>query len=216
MFMIRALLVLNCLRSSSAALAPAAVFPLQLSADIAITAHLIPEEQAYPPRVRYMHIDYDYINKLARADIMEGYEAEKTYIRRYDTENEYMIRMPPIDDCKRSYLGEKMPYPDVSESVFLKEERINGVLSNHFVFEDYETLVHIYLSKESNAPLRLEQGSLVDGVYTPLLSYEYSNVQLISPSKSLFDILPPYTHQTCERMIGGFPYLHVFHYFVRF
>lgn len=163
-----------------------------------------------------MHIDYDYVNKMARADIKEGYEAEKTYIRRYDNENEYMIRAPPIDDCKRSYLGEKMPYPDISESVFLREERIDGLLANHFVFEDYETLIHIYLEKSSGAPILLEQGSLIDGVYSPLLSYKYDNVALGAPKKSTFDILSPYTHQTCERMVGGFPYLHVFHYFVRF
>jgi hypothetical protein len=211
------LLVLGLWSAVASAQAPAAAFPLQLSADIKVTAHLIPEDQAYPPRVRYMHIDYDYMNKLARADIKEGYEAEKTYIRHYDEENEYMIRMPPIDDCKRSYLGEKMPYPDLSEVVFVKEEKVDGgVLANHFVFEDFETLVHIWMAKSTGAPIKLQQGSFVDGVYTPLLSYDYSNVRLEQPTESLFSILKPFTHETCERQVGGFPYLHVFHYFVRF
>ena len=81
------------------------IFPLQLSAKIEITAHLIDPDNEYPPRIRKLKIYYDYINKVARADIEEGYEAEKTYIRRYDQKNEYMIRYPPINDCKRSYLG---------------------------------------------------------------------------------------------------------------
>ena len=80
-------------------------FPLQISADVDITAHLIAEASDYPPRNRKMKIYYDYVNKIARADIEEGYEASKSYIRRYDRKQEYMIRYPPIDDCKRSYLG---------------------------------------------------------------------------------------------------------------
>jgi len=84
---------------------PTASFPLQISATIEITAHLIEPSLEYPPRTRRMVVHYDYIRKMARADIEEGYEAAKTYIRRYDQKNEYMVRLPPIDDCKRSYLG---------------------------------------------------------------------------------------------------------------
>jgi hypothetical protein len=31
-----------------------------------------------------------------------------------------------------------------------------------------------------------------------------------------FDIPPPYGWRSCARNIGGFPYLHVFHHFLRF
>ena len=53
-------------------------FPLQFSASIQITANLIDEKSAYPPRIRRMQVHYDYIKKRARADIDEGYEVEKT------------------------------------------------------------------------------------------------------------------------------------------
>ncbi len=82
-----------------------AVFPLQITANVVITAHLIEESSEYPPRTRKMKIFYDYKKKRARADIEEGYEAAKTYYRQYNTKNEYMVRKPPINDCKRSYLG---------------------------------------------------------------------------------------------------------------
>lgn len=191
-------------------------FPLQLSAQIQITAHLIPADQSYPPRLRSLHINYDYLNKRARADIAGGYEAEKTYIRRYDLEKEYMIRPTPIDDCKRSYLGETMPYPDLQSAVYLNEESLDGEQALHYVFEDFETLVHIYISKFDNRPLRLTQGSLHDGVFTPLLTYDYSDVVLGEPDEDLFDIPSPYSHESCDFHTGGFPYLHIFHYFVRF
>ena len=43
---------------------PVAIFPLQFSASVTITAHLIEEESSYPPRLRRMTILYDYIGKI--------------------------------------------------------------------------------------------------------------------------------------------------------
>jgi hypothetical protein len=44
---------------------PVASFPLQLSATITITAHLIDADSEYPPRMRRMTIMYDYIGKIS-------------------------------------------------------------------------------------------------------------------------------------------------------
>ena len=91
---------------------------------------------------------YDYKEKRARADIEEGYEAAKYYIRRYDNKNEYMIRLPPIDDCKRSYLGEVMPYPDMSEAVYKGIKIVNLRECNYYIVENFNTRVHIYMDYE--------------------------------------------------------------------
>jgi hypothetical protein len=47
---------------------PIASFPLQLSATITITAHLIEPESEYPPRLRNIQIVYDYIGKISYAN----------------------------------------------------------------------------------------------------------------------------------------------------
>lgn len=208
------------------------VFPLQLSADIEITAHLIAPDSEYPPHVRRMSIHYDYMNKLARADVEEGYEAAKTYIRRYDTNHEYMVRHPPISDCKRSYLGEVMPFPDIPPSEYRGDQVVGGVLCDHYVHSEHEAVSHIYIDKSSGKPVQLTQSTLdVNAannkqVETEVLTYKYLNVVLGAPDAAVFELesasplllplLPPFTHDTCERYVGGFPYLHVFHYFVRF
>ena len=105
-------------------------FPLQLSSSLQITASLIDKDNEYPPRIRTMKFYYDYTNKRARIDIDEGYEAKKTYIRRYDNDEEYMIRPLPIDDCKYSYLGEIMPYPDIP-ATFVRKEMITTINGNY-------------------------------------------------------------------------------------
>ena len=61
-------------------LIPIAKFPLQISFNLTLTAHQVPEDVEYPPRVRRMSIYYDYLNKKGRADISEGYEAAKRSI----------------------------------------------------------------------------------------------------------------------------------------
>jgi hypothetical protein len=207
---------------------PALVFPLQFTATLTITSHLIEESSEYPPKTRQMSLYYDYIAKKARADIEAGYEAAKMYIRRYDQKNEYMVRLPPINDCKRSYLGEVMPFPDIPDAEYEGSVMIEGVKCNHYIHEDYDTKVHIYMAAHDGSPVRLVQESLADPAavanldgttdaeYTPLLTYDYTDVVLGAPDESLFELPEPYTHKSCVRHVGGFPYLHVFHYFVRF
>ena len=210
--------------SSSSSSSKYPVFPLQLSADIEITAHLIAPDSEYPPHIRRMSIYYDYMNKLARADIEEGYEAAKTYIRRYDTNHEYMVRHPPIGDCKRSYLGEVMPFPDIPQSKYVGDRMQGGVLCDHYVHTEHDAISHMYIDQISGKPVQLTQSTVeVDAnnqrVETEVLTYKYLNVVLGAPDVAVFELQSPrlpFTHDTCERYVGGFPYLHVFHYFVRF
>lgn len=195
---------------------PLPTFPLQFSANILITSHLVDANSEYPPRTRNMAVYYDYKAKKARADIEGGYEAAKYYIRRYDTKNEYMIRLPPIDDCKRSYLGEEMPYPDISDVTYMGIARIHSRDCNYYLAEDYNTRVHIYMSSVDGSPVQLVEESTENNESTPLLTYDYSDVELGAPSSEWFELPPQYDKKSCLRHIGGFPYLHIFHYFVRF
>lgn len=164
-----------------------------------------------------MTIFYDYINKRARAEIEAGYEAAKVYIRRYDTKNEYMVRLPPINDCKRSYLGEVMPFPDIPDAEFVGEEMLNGQRANHFIHDDFEQRIHVYMNAKTGSPMKLIQESVDEDMSTPVLTYDYSEVLLEVPDSSWFDLPDEFDHKSsCDRHVGGFPYLHVFHYFVRF
>lgn len=193
------------------------IYPLQLSSDITITSHLISPDSEYPPRERKMKIYYDYVDKKARADIEEGYEAAKTYIRRYDNKNEYMIRLPPISDCSRAYLGEKMPFPEVPSSEYVGIKEIYGLACDYFIFNEIDSRIHIFINHNTGAPVQLTVASVGEsGEESNLLTYDYSNVVIGKPSADLFELPEPYDHSTCTRQVGGFPYLHVFHYFVRF
>jgi len=199
-------------------------FPLQFTADIEIIAHLVPDDGSYPPRTRMLKVMYDYTNKLARADIAKGFEAEKTYIRRYDEKQEYMVRPEPIGDCKRSYLGEVMPFPVIPDAILVGITEMDGIECNHYMHVDFDTHIDVYLSKSTGSPVRIVQSSRDDSPtepgqppsLTPVLTYVYSNVRLAAPSANHFELPSPYTYTNCDNQIGGFPYVHIAHYFVKF
>ncbi len=196
--------------------APQLIFPLAFSCNLTVTANQIDASSEYPPRVRKMEIYYDYINERARADMSKGYEAEKIYIRRYDMKKEFMIRAAPINDCKRAYLSDLMPYPDIKDAIFSDVVEVNGNRCNHFIVEEGDSRVHIYMSTAEQSPVKLILESTDGSVSTEMLTYEYSNVALNPPDESLFLLPEAYSEDSCIRHTAGFPYLHVFHHFVRF
>lgn len=212
---------------------PVARFPLQASFNLTLTAHQVPEETEYPPRVRTMEIYYDYIGKRGRADISEGYEAAKVHLRRYCDKKEYMVRLLPIDDCKRSNLLELMPYPLIPDTEFVNQvdcpPPVSGVgknegSCNYFLFKDYRTKVHMYFKASTGAPVQLIQESEEQekGLDVPMLTYDYTDVILGAPPDAVFELAShhresgeSHSHSTCDLHAGGFPYLHIFHYFVK-
>ena len=66
--------------------------PSQFAADLVVTSNQIDTQQTYPPRERHIKIVYDAVGGMAYAKIIKGYDAGKTYIRRYDLKKEYMVR----------------------------------------------------------------------------------------------------------------------------
>ena len=198
-----------------------AKFPLQCSFNVTITANQVSDaENAFPPRVRTIGVYYDYVNKRGRADIQEGYEAAKVYLRRYEegVDMEYMVRLPPIDDCKRSNLLDVMPYPLIPDTNFVKQMACpgGGQQCDYFLCTDYDTKVHIYMDSSTGAPVQLVQEAEVDKQDVPMLTYDYHDVVLGAPDKSHFELASLDKQvEDCDLHAGGFPYLHLFHYFVK-
>ncbi len=109
-----------------------------------------------------------------------------------------------------------MPFPDIPSATHKGQETINGVKCNYYLYTDHNTRVHMYIAINNAAPVRLIQESYENETSIPLLTYDFSNVILGAPTKSVFEIPEPFTHNVCEKHTGGFPYIHIFHYFVRF
>ena len=189
--------------------------PSQFSADLIITSHQLDPKQNYPPRERHIKIVYDNIGGMAYAKIIKGYEAGRTYIRRYDLKNEYMVRGGKYPECRRSYLGEKMPEVLFPRQIQYKGKDNNNNNADHWIYENVDSLVHIY-SKDL-LPFQATEESIANGKKMPLSTYEFRNMVVGPPKdKNIFEIPSGYTHETCENYVGGYPYLHAFLHFLRF
>ena len=191
--------------------------PSQFSADLVVTSHQIDAKQNYPPRERHIKIVYDSIGGMAYAKITKGYEAGRTYIRRYDRKKEYMVRGGKYPECRRSYLGEQMPEVIFPRQIQYKGKDIadNNEDTDHWTIENMDSMVHIY--SKNLLPFQAIEESIVDGEKKLLSTYEFRNIVVGSPQdKSVFEIPNTYTDETCDNYIGGFPYLHAFSHFLRF
>eukprot|EP00644_Phytophthora_capsici_P015567 jgi/Phyca11/20680/fgenesh1_pg.PHYCAscaffold_70_\ len=110
---------------SSARLPPA--LPRQFQAEVQVLSHLTDPRQEYPPSIGRMKIQYDFDQQLARAEMLEGYNAGKTYVRRYDQKQEFMVKSGEFRKCERAYLGDAMPVPEIPfVQEFVAMESVRG------------------------------------------------------------------------------------------
>jgi hypothetical protein len=228
------LLLLISIRSAPAALAappPPPTFPKQFTCTVEVTAHLVDRTKDYPPWLRVIDVKYDFVNQRASAAVRKGYEEGKMFLRRYDNKSEFMVRGDPYPECVRSYLGEKMPAPDLPASaVHVGTEDIDGVACDHWVDDLGTNRIHIYMAPSpankgnERVPRRLTDEQVLDGESVPLMTYDWKDL-VVGPiadnngaaaTQTWFDIPQPYDWRSCSRYLGGFPYLHIFHHYLRF
>jgi hypothetical protein len=119
----------------------APVLPTQFRADVVMTSHLTEPAQSYPPSVRELAVQYDFEQRVARAEVRRGHDQGKVFVRRYDTvprvnkasgcaptrltlsgwslslsplqRREYMAKRGAYRACERAYLGDEMPRPEI-------------------------------------------------------------------------------------------------------
>ncbi|GLE05488.1 hypothetical protein PINS_up014511 [Pythium insidiosum] len=128
-----------------------------------------------------------------------------------------MVKHGKYRKCERAYLGEDMPDPVIPfEQEFVGVERVRGRRCEHWAHTYANTRVHIYVEELTKLPIRLTEETVVAGTPTLTLTYDWNNLRIGAQNVSSFEIPGGYTHQDCRRNVGGFPYIHAFHYYLRF
>ena len=136
-----------------------------------------------------------------------------------------------FEKCQRSNLLETMLAPELPHLTHLGDAVIDFVPMTHYVNNIAGGIerVHIYFSEETKWPRRLEWEDVekLDGgqeKVTPLLTFDLIDFSVVGPStqtewaKGAFELPGKYGEDPrgeCERHVGGFPYVHVFHTFLK-
>ncbi|EEY53154.1 uncharacterized protein PITG_06781 [Phytophthora infestans T30-4] len=213
MFQVLSLLLLLLLESVSSVRSPPQL-PHQFQAEVLVLSHLTDPRQEYPPSMGRMKVQYDFDQQLARAEMLEGYNAGKTFVRRYDQKQEFMVKSGEFRKCERAYLGDAMPVPEIP---FTQEfVSVRGKVCEHWVHTHDNVRVHVYSDVATNVPIRLTEENVINGQPTMLQTFDLQNVHVGPQNASSFAIPDGYERSDCVRNVGGFPYIHAFHYYLRF
>ncbi|GMH89732.1 hypothetical protein TrVE_jg6250 [Triparma verrucosa] len=199
---------------------PAPAFPSSFSAQITITSNLLPADIVYPPRVKIVRLLYSLELQKAKIVIEKGHDEGKMYVRDYGGEMDYELS---AGSCRRAFLGEEMTPPTLPLSVHLGDAQISegGTMTNyeHFVRSTVYSNIHIYSDPGNGYPRRLVVEDIDDdGVTEVSMTYDIDSLQELTGSED-WTIGEGHTEGiegSCERFVGGFPYMHLFHYYLRF
>ena len=196
------------------------------SATVRTTAHLIPKDSTYPARVGEIRVTYDYLSRRVSAVGQLGYEANRTYVRLYDRKQEYLVWRGEYPSCERSHLGEPMPMPalpaQLADTGHVDE--IDGVPHERWLdATQLPERVIVWLHAGTHLPRRLTTTWEEGGAEKPLMTYDLLDLVAgpedadVPPAfAEALELPTEHTHDTCKRHVGGWPYLHVFHHYVRF
>merc|ERR1711934_812162 len=178
-------------------------FPLQFSGTIETVALLLDKNIEYPPRVKRYEVSYDWHAKMAKVAVTAGEEWDE-YIMRYDQDMEHHIEMEGKErKCYVSELKVKMPLPEkLKFPRYQGTKTVRGTECHHWTDGKGDSKVDYFETVEERRPLQL---------LTPAMSYDFIKFTAGPPDPAVFDI----DSRQCEEQVGGFPYVHVWHYFIR-
>ncbi|KAL7684996.1 hypothetical protein Plhal304r1_c033g0105671 [Plasmopara halstedii] len=200
---------------SSAQSAPQ--LPHQFQAEVHVLSHLTNPRQEYPTSIKKMKIQFDLIHQVARAEILEGDDTGKTFVRRYDEKREIMVKGGEFRKCERAYLGDAIPEPRIPFiQKFVAMESVRGKVCEHWIHSHDNVRVHVFKDVALNVPNRLTEEIIMDKQATMLLTFDLYNVHVGPQRLSDFAIPDGYTWNDCVHKHEGFPYIHAFHYYLKF
>merc|ERR1711871_823292 len=178
-------------------------FPLQFSGTIETVALLLDKNIEYPPRVKRYEVKYDWHKKMSKVSVTAGEEWDE-YIMRYDQDMEHHIEMEGKEKkCYVSELKVKMPLPEkLKWPRYQGTKEIKGIQCHHWVDGKGDSKVDYFETVAERRPLQL---------LTPAMSYNFIEFQAGPPPATEFAI----NSRECEEQVGGFPYVHFWHYFMR-
>ena len=118
--------------------------------------------------------------------------------------------------------------PVLPMMIHLGVEVIDGSECEHFVRDEGLERVHMYFKTSKDclsgtekewSPRRLVHEDVTEGKVTTTMTYDITDFTAVqdfpAAEFTLDSISQGLVHEECERFVGGFPYVHLFHYYVR-
>ena len=132
--------------------------------------------------------------------------------------------------CLRVCAVEEMPAPELPEDLVLAQADPvacgEGGMQRCYVWERGDEWSSVRVLQDTETGLAIEATDMVHDLTTlvPGLTFRLSNLSVfaegdaappLDPDTGAFDLPKPHTHVTCERQVGGTPWIELFEHFVR-
>lgn len=152
----------------------------------------------------------------ATSPLHRGLDAGKTFYRDFKGENEYLIKKSSKKTCQRSWLGTPMPPIELPKMIDIGETEISGKECTHWVRDEGTERIHMWFTKEEGTPMRLTHEHVgEDGVSEPTMTYDIKDFTEGVGDFGLEGVEGDWKHENCERFVGGWPWMHLWHYYWR-
>lgn len=195
----------------------APMFRSNFRANFTIIAHLVDKTLEYPPWKRCVEVWYDAPRSRSKAYIHAGLEANKTFMRLHGQEDEYAFRTDDYAECRRSILVEPMPAMEAPAA--LRLHRRDHWYADRPVYKFVSRTTHeriiMLVDKDTGVPIHVSTEFRNDGRWELVMTWQLDAMSGEPVTDADFRLPPPFTHETCELVLGGWPSVHVFHHFLR-
>ena len=175
----------------------------------------------YPPWRTVSELAFDFERKRVSARVLEGFDEGSTFLRRFDTKQEYRVLHGDFAECRRAYLSEALPRPELPSTLAVTEEDSEwaGRAARLWATHDEHTKVLVWQDKESGLAVAVRDfGKDEAGRLVPLMTHTLEDIregaEAVEGEVGLFELPPQHSHESCARYPGGWPWTHYFHVYL--
>jgi hypothetical protein len=170
----------------------------------------------YPPWRTVYDVAFDYEAKRVLVRSLEGFDSGSTFLRRFDKRQEYQLLDGDVADCRRSFLSEELPLPELPSTLELAEERSEwgGRAARKWTTSDEFSRVTVWQDADTGVALAVTDEGMDEGEMKPLMTFSFRELSLTKPDAALFELPTGVSHKSCSRFAGGWPWIHLFHVYL--
>lgn len=155
---------------------------------------------------------YDFENKRVAAKVLEGFDAGSTFYRQYDRKWEYQVTEGQFADCKRAYITEDLPEPELPETLTLlrQDDEWEGRRANVWSTQDEFKRVTVWQDADTGLAVAVQDEGYDNGKLVPLMTHRFDDMRVGRPEPTMFELPYEWSHKKCAKYPGGWPWIHFF------
>ncbi len=148
---------------------------------------------------------FDFEAKRVAATVLEGFDAGSTFIRHYDRRWEYRVTSGEFSDCRRAFLSEDLPEPELPSSLELVngDGEWEGRPASEWRTESDHARVTVWQDVASGLPVAVTDEGFNGTAMVPLMTHRLESVTVGAPPPRQDGPAPALAPRRLRALRGG-------------